>query len=155
MAASTNIPTKLKLAQVTTLTTNAIDFDSDTLKCMIVQAGSGIPSTSKTGVQFVSDVTATNTEVSGTGYSRQTLSGVTVAYDGTGTTIVDFSFSDITFSQNAAGFSNGRYIILLKDAGGADSANPVFAVCDPDQTLTVVPGDLVLSSPSGGLIQWQ
>lgn len=153
MAAAVNIPTKLKKSQVDGSV--VIDFDTDTLKCLIVVAGAGIPSTSKTGIQYVSDVTATNAEVTGTGYARQTLAGVTVAFDGSGTTIVDFSFSDITFLQNAAGFANGIYVIFYKDVGGADSSRPVFAVADCNQTLTVVPGDLVLKCPSGGMIQWQ
>lgn len=153
MAASTNIPTKLKKSQVDGSV--VIDFDTDTLKCLIVVAGAGLPATTKTGIQYVADITATNSEVTGTGYARQTLAGVTVAFDGTGTTLVDFTFSDITFLQNAAGFTNGVYIIFYKDVGGADSTRPVFAVCDPNQILTVVPGDLVLKCPTGGLIQWQ
>ncbi len=151
MAASTKIPTKMKFYQVTG---SPIDFDSDTLKCMAVVAGSGMPDITKTGIRFVSDVVAANAEVTGTGYARQTLSGATVAYDGTGTTIVDFSFSDLTFAQNAAGPTNIRYFVFFKDAGGADTANPVFAICDPDGTLSMVTGDVVVKSPTGGLIQW-
>lgn len=152
MAASTNICTKLKKSQVDG--SGLVDFDTDTIKCMIVVAGSSIPSTSKTGVQFVSDVTGTNAEVTGTGYARQTLAGLTVAFDGSGTTIVDWTWSDITFLQNAAGFSNGAYIVFFKFVS-TDANSPVIAVCDPNQTLTVVPGDLVLKCPVGGLIQWQ
>ena len=154
MSASTNIPTKLKLSQVVNAGPQ-LKFDTDTLVCLIVTAGSGIPSTTKTGVQFISDVTGTNPEVTGTGYSRQTLTSVTVAYDGSGTTLVDFSFGNITFAQNASGFSNGAYIIIADTSVGAgDSTHPVVVVCDPATTLTVVPGSLVLSSPTGGLIQW-
>lgn len=154
MAASTNIPTKLKKSQVVNAGPQ-LKFDTDTLKCLLVVAGGGIPDTTKTGVQFVSDVTGTNAEVTGTGYARQTLTSVTVAFDGTGTTLVDFSFADITFTQNAAGFSNARYIIIYDDtSGGADSSKAVIAVCDPNQTLSAVGGDVVLSSPTGGLIQW-
>jgi hypothetical protein len=153
MAASFKIPTKLKKSQANG--SEVIDFDTDTIKAMIVQAGSGMPDTSKTGVQYVSDVTAANTEVTGTGYARQAITGSTVAFDATGTTIVDWSFGDITFAQNAAGFANGAYIILYKDKGGADSANPVIGVGDPNQTLDVTGGDLVIKCPAGGLIQWQ
>lgn len=153
MAASTNIPTKLKKSQVDGAA--VIDFDTDTLKVLLVVAGAGLPVTSKTGVQFVSDVTATNAEVTGTGYARQTLAGVTVAFDAVGTTIVDFSFSDITFLQNAAGFTNAVYAIFYKDVGGADSSRVVFAVCDTNAVLSAVPGDVVLKCPTGGLIQWQ
>lgn len=154
MAASTNIPTTLKKSQVINAGPQ-LKFDTDTLVCFLVVAGSGIPSTSKTGVQFISDVLGTNSEVTGTGYSRQTLTSVTVAYDGSGTTLVDFSFANITFSQNAAGFTNARYIIFADTSiGGGDSTHPVFAVCDPNQTLSAQTGDIVLSSPTGGLIQW-
>jgi len=152
MPASSAVPTTLKLYQVTS---GPVQFATDTLKCMLVVAGAGMPATTKTGVRFVSDVTATNSEVTGTGYARQTLAGVSVAYDGSGTTLVDFSFSNITFSQNAAGFTTARYIIFFKDAGGADSANPVICVSDPNVTLSAQTGDVVISSPTGGLIQWQ
>ena len=151
MAITTNIPAKLVKSQVINAGPK-ISFDTDTLKCLIVVAGSGIPSTSKTGVQYVSDVTATNAEVTGTGYARQTLAGVTVAF-GSGDD-VDFSFSSITFAQNAAGFTNGRYAVIFKDTGGADSTNPVICVLDLNATVSVVGGDLVLSAPAGGLIQW-
>lgn len=147
---ATTIPAKLKKSQVDG---TKIDFDSDTLKCAMVVAGSGAPSVSKTGVQFVSDVTGGNAEVTGTGYSRQTLSGVTVAF-ASGSDAVEFSHSAITFAQNAAGFTNGRYAVFFKDAGGADSANPVFAIADLDSNRSVQGGDLVLSAPSGGLINW-
>jgi hypothetical protein len=152
--ASTNIPTKLKLSQINGgngTTANVIDFDTDTLKCMIVVAGSGIPATSKTGIQYVSDVTGTNAEVAGD--VRQTLTSVTAAFDGSGTTLVDFNFANITFAQ-AQGWTNGAYIIFYKFVS-TDANSPVFAVCDPSQTLNVSVGDIVLQCPAAGLIQWQ
>ena len=152
--ASTNIPTKLKKSQVVAAGPK-ISFDSDTLVCLIVTAGSGIPNTTSSGVQFISDVTAANPEVTGTGYSRQTLTATTVAYDGISNITVDFSFGNITFLQNSSGFSNGRYIIFADTSIGAgDASHPVLAVCDPGQNLSVVSNDIVLSSPVGGLIQW-
>lgn len=151
MAVATYIPAKLVKSQVISAGPK-ISFDTDTLKMMLVVVGGGIPSTSKTGVQFVSDVTGANAEVAGTGYARQTLAGVTVAF-GAGDD-VDFSFTAITFLQNAAGFTNARYGCLFKDTGGADSTNPVIAIIDLNATISVVGGDLVLTSPSGGLIQW-
>lgn len=149
---TTTIAAKARKAQVINAGPK-ISFDTDTLKCMIVVAGSGAPGLSKTGAQFVSDITGTNAEVTGTGYARQTLASQTVAFDGS-TDATDFSFANITFPQNAAGFSNGRYVVIFKDAGGADSANPVIGVFDPGATLSVVGGDLVLQCPSGGWIQW-
>lgn len=151
MAAVTYIPAMLARSQVNGSV--VVDFDTDTFKCLGVVAGGGRPSTSKTGVQYISDVTGTNSEVTGTGYARQTLTSVTVAFDGTATNAVDWSFANITFGQNAAGFSNARYFVIAKDTG-ADATSPVVALIDPGATISVVGGDVVISSPTGGLIQW-
>jgi hypothetical protein len=155
MAAGTFIPTTLKRSQVINAGPQ-VKFDTDTLVCLIVKAGSGIPSTQSNGVQFISDVTATNTELSYAGYTRKTLAGVTVAYDASPSDKVDFSFSDITWAQNAADDGLGRYIIFADTTiGASDASHPVIAVCDPNQFLSVVSGSLTLQSPTGGLIQWQ
>lgn len=150
MAITTNIPAKLVKSQVDGSV--VVDFDTDTFKAMLVVAGGGIPSTSKTGVQFVSDVTGGNAEVTGTGYARQTLASLTLAF-GAGDD-VDWGFADITFGQNGAGQTTARYAIIYKDVGGADSARVVICVIDLNATLSSVTGDIVLKSPSGGLIQW-
>lgn len=159
MATSTSIPTKLKNSQISyAATAQYIDFTDHaggTFHCLLVVAGSGAPSVTKTGIQFVADVTGTNTEVTGTGYSRQALSGVTVAYDGSVSTQVDWTFSNITFAQNAAGFTTARYaIIYTTQLGSADASYPVVAVCDLGAVQSVQSAPLVLQCPSGGLIQW-
>ena len=148
------VPAKLAKSQVDGSV--VVDFDTDTIKAMVVVVGGGLPSTSKTGVQYVSDVAATNAEVSGTGYARVSLTGLTVAFDGSLSNAVDWSFSTLSpaFSQNAAGFSNGRYIVFYKDIGGVDSARPVVHITDPGVTLSVLTGQIDLSSPAGGAIQW-
>ncbi len=155
---ATTIPTKLKFAQVdsgSTAPAGKISFDSATFLCLLVVAGTGAPNTTNSGVQSVADVTGSNAEVTGTGYSRQTLTGVTLANDGTITTQVDWSFGDITFAQNAAGFTNARYAILYTTSiGSADASYPVVAVCDLGANQSVQAASLVLTCPAGGLIQW-
>lgn len=151
---ATTIPAKLKKSQVDG--SAVIDFDTDVLRCMLVVAGASAPNVSKSGVQFVSDVVAANAEVTGTGYARQTLAGVTVAF-ASGTDTVEFSFSDITFLQNPAGFTNARYAVFYKRVGADDSTpadDPVFAIADLDSDRSVQSGDLVLKAPTGGLINW-
>lgn len=156
MAITTSIPTKLKKAQVTTAT--QVDFTDNAtagFHCLLVVAGSGAPSVTNSGVQFVADVTGTNAEVTGTGYARQTLTGVTVTNDGSVNTQVDWSFANITFAQNAAGFTNARYAILYTtQIGTADASWPVIAVCDLGAAQSVATASLVLAAPAGGLIQW-
>jgi hypothetical protein len=150
MPVASYIPTKLKLAQVSG---TPINFASDTLVCLLVVAGGGLPSTTNSGVQFVTDLLSGNAEVTGTGYARQTLTSVTVANDGSVNTQVDFSHAAITFAQNAGGFTNARYVILAKNSG-SDATSQVFLVFDPNTTLSAQTGSVILSSPSGGEIQW-
>lgn len=153
---STTVPTKLKKVQMRNAGGTSIDFDTDTIKVMIVTVGSGMPSTTKTGVQFVADVTATNTEVSGAGYARQTVAGSVVDFDGSIDTYVNWSFSDVTFAFNAGGFTDGAFIIFYDEtAGASDADRPVLAVCDPGVTMSTQAGAVVLTCPAGGLIQWQ
>jgi hypothetical protein len=154
---ATTIPLKLKRAQIdggAGTAARVVDFDTDTIKCGIWSAGAGAPSVTSSGVQFVADITtadATSVEMSATGYARQTLAGLTVAFSGS---TVTWTFSNITFSQNASGFTTGRYAVIFKDAGGADSANPIIAICDLGSNQSVVAGDLILQAPAGGLIVW-
>ena len=151
MAVTTNIAAKLVKSQVDGSV--VVDFDTDSFKCLLVRAGGGIPSTSKTGVQYVSDVTAANAEVSGGTYARQTLAAITLAF-GAGDD-VDWSFGNITFAQDAgAGPTDARYAVIYKDIGGADSTRPVICIIDLNATVSLRTGDLVLSAPAGGLIQW-
>lgn len=155
MTAATYVPTKLKKSQVVSAGPQ-LKLDTDTLVCLIVVAGSGIPGTGSTGIEFISDVTSGNTEMSYSGYSRQTLTGVTVAYDGSDLNAVDFSFSNITFSHDTSDPGTGRYIIIADTSvGSGNSSHPVVAIGDPGTTVSCAGGDLVLSSPTGGLIQWQ
>lgn len=150
---ATTIPTKLKKSQVYSAGPQ-LQFDGYTFLCLLVVAGSGAPNVTDAGVQFVADVTASNAEVSGT-YTRQTLSGVTLAYDGSNTSQVDWSFANIPFAQNASGFTTARYaVIYTTSIGSGDSTYPVVAVCDLGSNQSNVSASLVLVCPSGGLIQW-
>jgi hypothetical protein len=62
MATATHIPTKLMKAQGQLTANQNVNLSGDTFKIMAVKAGSGIPSTSSSGIQFVSDITGTNAE---------------------------------------------------------------------------------------------
>lgn len=132
----------------------AIDLLAGTIKCCAVVVGSAIPDTTKTGAEFLADVLATNAEVTGTGYARQTLASKTWAFDGSGTRLVDWGFANVTFAQNAAGPTNIRYFIFFKDTG-ADATSPIVLVFDPNATYSMVTGDIILSAPAGGALQAQ
>jgi len=153
MAVVTHIPTKLMKAQGSLTSGQAVNFASDTFNIMAVKAGSGLPSLTSSGIQFVADITATNTEDTLIG-ARQSLTGVTWAFDGSGTA-VDWSFATITYAQNGSDDGLTRYFVIYDNTVGAnDATHPVVAVIDPGQLISVVNNSLTIQSPVGGLIQF-
>ncbi len=153
MAVSTHIPTKWMKAQGQLTSGQTQNLSSDTFKGLWVVAGSGIPSTSQTGVQFVSDVTGTNSEDTNIG-ARATLSGVTWAYDAT-LGVIDWSFSNIVYAQAGGDDGLSRYFVIYDSSVGAnDAAHPVTCIIDPGQLISVVNASITIQSPTGGLIQF-
>ena len=119
-------------------------------------SAAGVALTITGGVQFIADVTATNAEMSYSGYARQDLTGITNAVASNGTQ-VDWDFSNVTFPQEAADPGTGRYgFIAWLGASGSytDAAAPVVAILDFGQTVSTVNGSLVLEPPAGGLINF-
>lgn len=115
---------------------NAIDFDTDTIKVMIVTNSY----TYNAAHDFINDANAN--EVSGTGYTAggQAISGVTVALDGA---TVEFIHNDLTWTQNAGGFTNGRWYIWYKDTGSA-ATSPIIMRMQETADFGNVAGDLIL-----------
>jgi len=154
MATATHIPTKLMKAQGALTANQNVALGTDVFKIMMVKAGSGIPLTSSAGIQFVADVTATNAEDTAIG-ARQSLAGVTWAFDAS-LGVVDWSFTNITYAQNAGDDGLSRYGVIYDEtqSAGTDATRPVVAILDLGQTVSVVNGALVLQCPTGGLIQF-
>jgi hypothetical protein len=156
MATATHIPTKLINAQAIVTTSQIVNFNDTTLGnyvCGIV-GQTTLPPMGSSGIQFVVNIFASNSELSYAGYARQTVSGITLSYDANGVQ-VDWSFNSITFPQNASDPGTGRYgFIGYKGVGSNDGSYPVVAVLDFGQTVSVVNGSLVLQPPAGGLIQF-
>jgi hypothetical protein len=153
MAIATHIPTKLLKSQGSLTSAQAVNLSSDTFKILAVKAGSGIPSLSSSGIQYVGDITGTNAEDTAIG-SRQTLSGVTWAFDAT-LGQVDWSFTNITYAQNGSDDGLTRYFAIYDSSqGSGDSTYPVVALIDPNQLISVVSASCVLQCPTGGLIQF-
>ena len=157
MATATHIPGELLYNQgalSSTLGANFDDTGAGHFTCLIVVAGSGIPSTLYGGVTTIANVTATNAEISYSGYARQALTGITWAALA-GNASIGWSFANITFPQEAADPGTGRYgvIAYLGPAGSYTDANaPVVGVLDFGQLVSTVNGPLVLQCPTGGLI---
>ena len=157
MAAATKLPTKLLKAQGGITSGQAVNLGDTTagdFVALIVEAGSGIPSLSSTGAQYIADITGTNTEVSWSGYARQSLTGITWAFDAT-LGVVDWSFSNFGWAADASDPGNvNRYIVIgWKGAGSGDATYPVVALIDPGAVFSVATASYTVSAPAGGLIQ--
>ena len=153
MAVSTHICTKLMKAQGQLTANQNVNLNADAFKIMAIKAGSGLPSLTSSGVQFVSDVTGTNAEDTNIG-ARQTVT-FTWSFDGSGTA-VDWSFSTITYAQNGSDDGLTRYFVIYDEtqSSGTDATRPVVCIIDPGQLISVVGNALQIQSPTGGLIQF-
>lgn len=104
---------------------------SPTLKLLILNGGATVDKTD----EFVSDVLAANTEISGTGYSRKTLanSAVTVVDEGGGVYRIKFDADDVIFTNIDAG-TIGIGVIFIDN--GTDATNEVVIWSDPADQVT-------------------
>lgn len=115
------------------LANGGLDLDTNTLKVMLVNSTYSFDADHL----FVDNAGASDPidkEISVSGYSRQTLASAAVTRDDTN----DFAYldgTDTVFTALVAGQTIGG-AILYKDAGGADTANPVIAFYDLTDTPT-------------------
>lgn len=114
---------------------NAVDLDTATIKVMIV-TNTYVPNQAHA---FKSDIT---NEVSGTNYTAggTAIGGVTLALDGN---TVEWVHNDITWAQNAAGFSTGRTFIWYEDTGTAGTSKLIMYMQEASDFGNVA-GDLLL-----------
>jgi hypothetical protein len=127
--------------------TAVVDYDSDTIKVMIVTAAYAYSAAH----DFIDDVGAS--QVSGSGYPAggTTCSGVTLALDGDN---AEFAHNDQTIAQNAAGFANGRSFIWYKDTG-SPATSPLIMRMTEAADFGNVAGDLTLDgSAVTGVLNW-
>ncbi|MDM0042156.1 hypothetical protein QTI05_24170 [Variovorax sp. J22R193] len=123
-----------------------VDFDSDTIK---VSLHTSTYSPSATGHAAYNSVT---NEVTGSGY---TSGGITL----TSPTVVDtagtiaFDAADITWSQNASGFTNARYAVIYKSTGTA-ATSTLIGWIDFVADKGNVSGDLVMQWNASGVATW-
>ena len=100
-----------------------VNLSSVTVKAMVVTSGY---TPNQNTHDFRDDLGAT--EVSGTGYTAggNTLATPVVNLDGSGNVSVDFD-DPAVWTQNGAGFTNGRRVIIYVARGGASSADELIA----------------------------
>lgn len=123
--------------------TNVIDFDTDTIKVMLVaSAYTPAASTHVNKSDVTNEVTGTNYTAGGTALATKTLT------EATGT--VTFDAADVTWLQSATGFSTARYAVIYKDTGTA-STSPLIGYIDFTADKGNTSGDLTLQWAATGV----
>lgn len=120
---------------------SGIDWANDTIKCLMIGA-----KTWTNNEQFVSDVASA--EVSGTNYSRQTLTSKTVTKS---YPFIYYDAEDVTFNNITV--SGIEYFIIYKDTGD-DSTSPIlfrFDARDSGSPRNVVANPATLQFHSSGV----
>jgi len=153
MAAPNNFKEELMEAQ--------FDFLNDTLKVALVSDNTAYSFSPDTD-SFVGDVLdggTTAEEFQGTGYSRQTLSNVTVTQDDTDDEGVADA-DDVTFTGLDG--DTIQAVLVYKEVGGDETTpgdDPIIAVFDDnsagslaDLPLTTNGGDVTLAFSSEGIV---
>jgi len=120
--------------------TQTYDYDTDTIKAMIV-SNAYTPNVGSHTAK--SDITG---EVSGTEYTAggETMAITTAKASGVAT----YNAAAINYAQSGTGFSTGRYIIFYKDTGVA-STSPLLGYYDAVSSFGNVAAALAISFPTG------
>jgi hypothetical protein len=125
-----------------------IDFDSDTIKCLLLSSYTA----DQAGDQYVSDVKATGTETTGTGY---TAGGVTLTSVGWSLTGGVWKFTGTIPAWNATGGSlAASHAVFYDSTPGSDATNPVIAywVLDGGSTVTATNDTFTLTAHADGIV---
>jgi len=134
------------LGQWNGLANSVFDLDTDTMK---LAGATNTYSPNQDTHDFFDDMT---NEVTGTGYTAggATLASVTVSRS---TNTVTFDAADVVWTQNGAGFSNGRKFVLYKSTGTAGTSR-LYSVITADGDVGNVSGDLTIQFNASGIATW-
>lgn len=122
------------------VTGTPIDLTSDTIKLLLVK--SGRPPVAATD-DLADDLILGTNEVSGTNYTARGETVSMVVDEVAGEVTVDDDGTDVTWGQNAGGFTDARYAVLYKDSG-ADGTSPLIGFIDFTTDKGNVSGDLTV-----------
>jgi hypothetical protein len=125
---------------------NAIDLDTDSIKCMLVKS-TYTPAAATH--DFIDDVNAEEV-AAGASYSAggPALAGKTMTLAGG---VATFDANDVTIAQNASGFTDARYAVLYQDSGVAGTSK-LIAYADLGGNKSIQGGDLTLQMDAAGII---
>ena len=132
------------------LSSTPVDFNTDTIKVMLLDNTYSPDTTDSSATEHVDDVSAKEV-ITGTTYTGPiTLTTPTVTISGGVTT---FDADDVSIGVDASGFTNARYIVLYKDSG-VEATSPLVAVGDLGSDRDITGAILNLNWAATGLITW-
>lgn len=121
-----------------------IDFDSDTIKVMLVTSAY---TPNQDTHDYLDDVVAN--EVTGTGYTAggQALTSKTVTYDAS-TNTVKFDAADVTWGSSSI---TARYAVVYDDAPSTNATKPLIAYFDFTTDRASSNGDFIVRWGTDGI----
>jgi hypothetical protein len=133
-----------------------LNASTDTLEVLLIASGTYTWNSTAQGHTHVSDFLAgsgsgalTEVSTSGTGYTRQTLTSVTLTDSGLVTTLdcANPSWTSATFSAVYAAFFDNS-------VGGSDSTNQLLCYWDFGSAQSVTSTTFTITVNSGGVLAW-
>jgi hypothetical protein len=134
-------------ADQTTLSSMPLDYDTDTLKMMILDVNHTPDNSDTTSQEHLDDVDAD--EVSTTaGYTGPiTLTTVTVT---TLADVISINLDNVQVTADGSGFTDGRYAVVYKDSG-SPATSPLICTIDLGSSVSIAINDLQFNWGSGKL----
>ena len=138
-----------------------LDVSTEGLKVLLIAAGTAYTwNTAAQGHVHVSDFlggsgagSLAEVSTSGTGYTRQALTSVTLApLASPNANVIKLTCDNPTWS--ITGTVNATYALFYDDTGGSDSARQILGYWDFGTTATATSTSLILGINSGGLLTW-
>ncbi len=135
----------LGTSDLTTLSSMAVAYGTDTLKLMILK-DTHTPDTSDSSIQeHLDDVSSDEVIITG-GYTGPiTLTTVTATQ---ASDIVSINADSISITADASGFTDGRYAVVYKDSG-VEATSPIVCLVDLGSSISIVVNDLQINWGSG------
>jgi hypothetical protein len=135
----------------TVLSSLPVDFDTDTIK-VIVLANTFTPDTTLATTQEHLDDISADEVTTGTAYTGAvTLATTTVTGAGA---VVTFDADDVSIgADSGGGFTDARYVVFYKDSGAA-ATSPLIAVGDLGSDRANTTGSIDLTWSASGILTW-
>ena len=124
-----------------------VDFDTDTIRLMLLDSGSTIDQEDVDVADIIAG--ASDTEVTGTNYARKSITSVDAVLSGNNVD-VNTTMSSPSFAVHASGFNDAKHAVLYKFSTN-DASSPIIAYNTFTSNLNNTSGSLTLQFSSSNI----